>query len=76
MLSEHNFIKTIEDDIYPKAIEIENTCLEMFNKQFSPGRGATGFRGYNELDATIQLLESSITFLTRLAKEHNLIIHK
>jgi hypothetical protein len=74
MLSNDEFVTTVEINLYPKAREIEATCLKMFNKQFSPGRGETGLRGSNELDFTICYLQSSINFLKKLAKEQNIKI--
>ena len=72
MLSQQEFIDEILENIYPMATDIENRCLDLFNKQFSPGRGQTGLTGTNELDQTIQYLQSSICFLRRLAKEQHI----
>ncbi|OGM10624.1 hypothetical protein A2Z67_00010 [Candidatus Woesebacteria bacterium RBG_13_36_22] len=74
MLSNHEFIKAIENSIYPKAAKIENECLQLFNKQFLPGRGPTGLTGRDELAWTIGLLKSSVSFLERLAKEQKIEI--
>lgn len=70
MLSEHEFITAVRDEIYPAVRSVENSCLKLFNRQFSPGRGPTGLIGMNDIDETIQLLGSSIAFLRRLAKDH------
>jgi len=69
MLSNHEFVIAVRDSIYPKVVEIENECLQLFNKQFSPGRGPTGVRGGNELTWTLDLLRSSVSFLERFDKE-------
>jgi len=76
MLSNDEFVKSIKNNLYPKATELEAECLRLFNRQFSPGRGLTGLIGNNELDYTIHLLNSSISFLKRLAKEQNIEIVK
>jgi len=72
MLSNHEFVVAVRDSIYPKVVELENECLQLFNKQFSPGRGPTGVSGTNEFTWTIDLLKSSISFLERLAKEQKI----
>jgi hypothetical protein len=75
MLSNDEFIKSVENIFYPKATEIEQECLRLFNKQFIPSRGPTGLQGLNEIDFTIGLLQSSINFLKALAKEQNIKIN-
>ena len=73
MLSNHEFCQAVEE-IYPKVVEIESQLLELFNKQYLPGRGRgiTGFRGDNELHKTIELLQSSLAFLRSIAKKQNI----
>lgn len=72
MLSNHEFVIAVRDSIYPKVVGVESECLQLFNKQFSPGRGPTGLPGSNEFTWTINLLKSSISFLERLAKEQKI----
>jgi len=73
MLSNHEFVVEVRDKIYPVVSKIEHEVLQMFNRQFCPGRGPTGFRGTNELDWTIDLLGSARTMLIRLGQEQGLL---
>jgi len=66
MLSKEEFYKAVADNLYPKAREIENELLELFNKKYILGRGETGLTGSDEIDFTIGLLQSSINFLKKL----------
>lgn len=72
MLTNHEFLIEVIQEIYPKVKSIEADCLQLFNKQFNPGRGPTGLTGTNELDWTVQLLRSSALLLDRIAMEHHL----
>ena len=74
MLSNHELVTAFRDDLYPKIKEIENQCLNLFNKQLIPGRGPTGQIGTNELAFSIGLLLSSAAMLNRVAKEQNIEI--
>lgn len=73
MLSSHEFITVVRDDIYPRAQRIEQDCLNLFNRHTIPGRGPTGVSGSNELDFTIAYLESATTFLRVLGREFKLL---
>jgi len=68
MLSQHEFYKEIDENLFPKAQELEDECLKLFNKKFPPGRGQTGLTGSNEIDFTIGLLKSSINLLEAIKK--------
>jgi len=68
MLSEHEFVVAIRDRIYPKIVEIERECIQLYNKKYYPGIGPTGFSCscINEYDYSIQLLESIMSLLQKL----------
>ena len=74
MLSNHELVTAVRDELYPKIKDIENQCLNLFNKQLIPGRGPTGQVGTNELAFSICLLLSSAAMLKRVAKEQNIDI--
>ena len=69
MLGNQEFVDTVVKELYPKAREVEGRCLELFNKQFTPGRGPTGVCGQNEADFTICYLRSAANLLERLTQE-------
>ena len=72
MLSNHEFVTAVRDEIYLDVVKLEKKCLELFNKQYVPGRGPTGFYGNNEVAFTIQLLLSSASLLKRIAIEQKI----
>ena len=76
MLSEHNLIESVENILYPAAINIQAECKKLYDKQKPESRGPMGFIGDNELSYTIALLRASANMLERMAKEKNIKIWK
>jgi hypothetical protein len=76
MLSNHEFVIAVRDIIYPKVRHLEEDCLELFNKHFTPGRSQTGVRGCNEIDFTIAYLESAARLLRAVGDDMGLIKEK
>lgn len=75
MISNHEFVVAVRDDIYPQVRELEEKLLKLFVSHVGL-RGPTAMPGdaNNEVAYTIRYLNSSIAFLKRLAKEHNIPI--
>jgi len=72
MLSNHEFVTEVRDKLFPVIRGIEKSCLDLFNKEFCPGRGPTGVVGSNEVAWVINYLMSAAAILRRLAQEHNI----
>ena len=68
MLSEHELVVAIRESIYPKIKELDKECLNLYNKKYPMGRGLTGVTGYDELDWSISLLNSCVSFLESFKK--------
>jgi len=74
MISQHEFIIAVRDDIWPRIQKLEEDCLYLFNKAFPLGRGPTGVTGNSEIEWTIQLLNSCENLLKRLAIETGVLV--
>ncbi len=72
MISEHEFVTAVRDRICPSVREVEDACLALYNRAFSPGVGPTGLTGSGEIDETIQRLTVSATLLQKIAKHHGI----
>ena len=69
MLSDHELVEAVRK-LHPKAKKIQEKCSELFKKKYPSERGGLiGLRGVDELDYTIQHLESSAAVLKRLRDE-------
>ncbi len=73
MLSEHDLIRKVCDDLYPKADSLDEDCRALFNKHVQPGAGPTGLLGDNELAFTIQHLRSAAAFLERIGRDKGIL---
>jgi hypothetical protein len=71
MISEHEFVLKIRDDLYPRIKQVERDALTMFNQCFPKAEwkaGETGLTGDTEVEWSIQLLQSSARFLDESRK--------
>ena len=69
MLSEHEFVCAIRDDVYPLAKKLEEVSLALFLRQYPGSRGPTGMTGLNELGWSVSLIKSSLSFIKRLSDD-------
>jgi len=67
VISQHEFVTKVRDDLRPRIEAIEEEVRELFNQHCPPGRGIPGFSG-GELEE-VQLLNGTAGMLKRMASD-------
>jgi hypothetical protein len=77
MLSNHTLCETVENNLYPRAKQIQQLVVDLYHKQFATSfPGPQGMTGSNELDYTIQLLDGAINLLLDIAREQHIEVSR
>ena len=75
MLSEHELVCAVRDEIYPVTEKLMDKCLELNKKSYPHSQDPVNVCGNNELNWTLQKLFASINILRKLAKDHRIDIN-